>query len=74
MVCGSVQIWEVQDNERLLMKKWQNVGLLLFTVSEHTSLGGTYSGIEQMGLLWSLRQVPGSKPGLRWVTKEVQQH
>lgn len=27
-----------------------------------------------MGLLWSLRPVPGSKPGLRWVSKEVQEH
>ncbi|CAM9279698.1 unnamed protein product, partial [Lampetra planeri] len=34
-------------------------------VSEDASLGGTYSGVEPMGLLWSLRPVPGSKPGLR---------
>ncbi|XP_041795557.1 peroxisomal succinyl-coenzyme A thioesterase-like [Chelmon rostratus] len=34
-------------------------------VSEDPSLGGTYSGVEQMGLLWSLRPVPGSKPALR---------
>ncbi|XP_029697319.1 bile acid-CoA:amino acid N-acyltransferase-like isoform X2 [Takifugu rubripes] len=34
-------------------------------VSEDTSLGGTYSGVQQMGLFWSLRPVPGSKPGLR---------
>uniref|UniRef100_A0A3P8TYZ1 Acyl-CoA thioesterase 19 n=1 Tax=Amphiprion percula TaxID=161767 RepID=A0A3P8TYZ1_AMPPE len=34
-------------------------------VSQDTSLGGTYSGVEAMGLLWSLRPVPGSKPGLR---------
>ncbi|CAF87682.1 unnamed protein product, partial [Tetraodon nigroviridis] len=33
--------------------------------SEDPSLGGTYSGTQPMGLLWSLRQVPGSKPGLR---------
>ncbi|XP_028255287.1 acyl-coenzyme A thioesterase 1-like [Parambassis ranga] len=33
-------------------------------VSEDPSLGGTYSETEPMGLLWSLRPVPGSKPGL----------
>ncbi|XP_029282933.1 acyl-coenzyme A thioesterase 4-like [Cottoperca gobio] len=33
-------------------------------VVEDPSLGGTYSGVEQMGLLWSLRPVPGSKPSL----------
>ncbi|KAJ0069785.1 hypothetical protein NL108_014343 [Boleophthalmus pectinirostris] len=32
---------------------------------EDPSLGGTYEGVEPMGLLWSLRPVPGSKPGLR---------
>ncbi|XP_060933262.1 peroxisomal succinyl-coenzyme A thioesterase-like [Limanda limanda] len=33
-------------------------------VSEDLSLGGTYLGVEPMGLLWSLTPVPGSKPGL----------
>ncbi|KAK7891304.1 hypothetical protein WMY93_023267 [Mugilogobius chulae] len=32
---------------------------------EDLSLGGTYEGVEPMGLLWSLRPVPGSKAGLR---------
>ncbi|XP_072242569.1 peroxisomal succinyl-coenzyme A thioesterase-like [Leuresthes tenuis] len=41
-------------------------------VSEDASLGGTYSGIEPMGLLWSLKPVPGSKPGLRMRKKNVQ--
>ncbi|XP_041795833.1 peroxisomal succinyl-coenzyme A thioesterase-like [Chelmon rostratus] len=41
-------------------------------VSEDTSLGGTYSGVEQMGLLWSLRPVPGSKPDLRLRKVNVQ--
>ncbi|XP_023125506.2 peroxisomal succinyl-coenzyme A thioesterase-like isoform X1 [Amphiprion ocellaris] len=41
-------------------------------VSQDTSLGGTYSGVEAMGLLWSLRPVPGSKPGLRLRKKNVQ--
>lgn len=36
-------------------------------VSEDSSLGGMYSGVEPMGLLWGLKPVPGSKPGLRWV-------
>ncbi|XP_062317866.1 bile acid-CoA:amino acid N-acyltransferase-like isoform X2 [Osmerus eperlanus] len=35
------------------------------------SLGGTYDGVEPMGLLWSLRPVPGSRPGLRLRKKEV---
>nr|XP_057942357.1 peroxisomal succinyl-coenzyme A thioesterase-like isoform X2 [Doryrhamphus excisus]XP_057942358.1 peroxisomal succinyl-coenzyme A thioesterase-like isoform X2 [Doryrhamphus excisus] len=34
-------------------------------VSRDSSQGGTYSWVEQMGLMWSLRPVPGSKPGLR---------
>ncbi|XP_047431803.1 peroxisomal succinyl-coenzyme A thioesterase-like isoform X2 [Mugil cephalus] len=35
------------------------------SVSEDLSFGGTYSGKESMGLLWSLRPVPGSRKGLR---------
>ncbi|XP_077598991.1 peroxisomal succinyl-coenzyme A thioesterase-like isoform X1 [Stigmatopora nigra] len=34
-------------------------------ISEEPSLGGTYYGVEPMGLLWSIRPVLGSKPGLR---------
>uniref|UniRef100_A0A7N8X3H5 Peroxisomal succinyl-coenzyme A thioesterase-like n=1 Tax=Mastacembelus armatus TaxID=205130 RepID=A0A7N8X3H5_9TELE len=41
-------------------------------VAEDLSLGGTYSGVEPMGLLWSLRPVPGSKPGLRMRKMNVQ--
>uniref|UniRef100_A0A1A8ITX5 Acyl-CoA thioesterase 19 n=2 Tax=Nothobranchius kuhntae TaxID=321403 RepID=A0A1A8ITX5_NOTKU len=41
-------------------------------VSEDSSLGGTYTGAEAMGLLWSLKPVPGSKPGLRMRKKNVQ--
>ncbi|KAM4733524.1 peroxisomal succinyl-coenzyme A thioesterase-like isoform 2-T3 [Anableps anableps] len=41
-------------------------------VSEDCSVGGTYSGVEAMGLLWSLKPVPGSKPGLRMRKKSVQ--
>ncbi|XP_021330943.1 peroxisomal succinyl-coenzyme A thioesterase isoform X4 [Danio rerio] len=35
------------------------------TVAKDESLGGTYEGTEQMGLLWSLRPVPGSRPAIR---------
>ena len=31
------------------------------TVSQEASLGGTYTGKEPMGLLWSMIPVPGSK-------------
>ncbi|XP_056273695.1 peroxisomal succinyl-coenzyme A thioesterase-like isoform X2 [Pseudoliparis swirei] len=41
-------------------------------VSEDPSLGGTYSGVEPMGLMWSLRPVPGSKSGLRMRKMDVQ--
>ncbi|XP_051808106.1 peroxisomal succinyl-coenzyme A thioesterase-like [Acanthochromis polyacanthus] len=41
-------------------------------VSQDASVGGTYCGVEAMGLLWSLRPVPGSKPGLRLRKKNVQ--
>ncbi|XP_049429461.1 peroxisomal succinyl-coenzyme A thioesterase-like [Epinephelus fuscoguttatus] len=41
-------------------------------VSEDPSLGGTYSGVEPMGLLWSLRPVPGNNPGLRLRKMNVQ--
>lgn len=35
------------------------------SASEHLSLGGTYTGKEPMGLLWSSRPEPGSRKGLR---------
>ncbi|XP_039470367.1 peroxisomal succinyl-coenzyme A thioesterase-like isoform X2 [Oreochromis aureus] len=41
-------------------------------LSEDPSIRGTYSGVEQMGLLWSLRPIPGSKPGLRMRKKNIQ--
>ncbi|KAM9807677.1 acyl-coenzyme A thioesterase 1-like [Neosynchiropus ocellatus] len=40
--------------------------------TEDPCLGGTYSGVEPMGLMWSMRPVPGSKPGLRLRIKNVQ--
>ncbi|KAK7891302.1 hypothetical protein WMY93_023265 [Mugilogobius chulae] len=39
---------------------------------EDLSLGGTYEGVEPMGLLWSLRPVPGSKPGLCIAERNVE--
>ncbi|XP_034095989.1 acyl-coenzyme A thioesterase 5-like isoform X2 [Gymnodraco acuticeps] len=44
----------------------------IVNVSQDPSLGGTYSGVEPMGLLWSLRPVPGSKTGLRLRKMNVQ--
>nr|XP_023694720.1 acyl-coenzyme A thioesterase 4-like isoform X1 [Paramormyrops kingsleyae] len=41
------------------------------TADRHESLGGTYEGVEPMGLLWSLRPVPGSRTGLRLRKKHV---
>ncbi|XP_042258413.1 acyl-coenzyme A thioesterase 1-like isoform X2 [Thunnus maccoyii] len=35
------------------------------SVAEDLSFGGTYTGIEPMGLLWSMCLVPGSQKGLR---------
>ncbi|XP_062848309.1 peroxisomal succinyl-coenzyme A thioesterase-like isoform X1 [Trichomycterus rosablanca] len=40
-------------------------------VSTNASLGGSYSGVEPMGLLWSMKPVPGSRPGLRFRKKDV---
>ncbi|XP_076026250.1 peroxisomal succinyl-coenzyme A thioesterase-like [Genypterus blacodes] len=41
-------------------------------VCEDVSLGGTYTGVEPMGLLWSLGPAPGSKPWPRWRKMEIQ--
>ncbi|KAK9976107.1 hypothetical protein ABG768_021313 [Culter alburnus] len=35
------------------------------------SLGGTYEGTEPMGLLWSMRPIPGSQQGLRLRKRDV---
>ncbi|KAJ7997654.1 hypothetical protein DPEC_G00214380 [Dallia pectoralis] len=37
----------------------------LINVDTDASLGGTYDGLEPMGLLWSMKPVPGSRTGLR---------
>ncbi|KAK2867428.1 hypothetical protein QQF64_023113 [Cirrhinus molitorella] len=41
-------------------------------VSRDKCLGGTFEGVEAMGLLWSMRPVPESKPGRRFQKKNVQ--
>uniref|UniRef100_A0A8C2H3B7 Uncharacterized protein n=1 Tax=Cyprinus carpio TaxID=7962 RepID=A0A8C2H3B7_CYPCA len=35
------------------------------------SLGGTYDGTEPMGLLWSMRPIPGSRHGLRIRKRDI---
>lgn len=40
-------------------------------VANDASLGGTYDGVEPMGLLWSIRPVPGSRTGLRLRKKDI---
>ncbi|KAL0968095.1 hypothetical protein UPYG_G00262350 [Umbra pygmaea] len=44
----------------------------LVNVESNVSLGGTYDGLEPMGLLWSMKPVPGSRTGLRLRKKEIQ--
>ncbi|KAI4874663.1 hypothetical protein NFI96_031148 [Prochilodus magdalenae] len=41
------------------------------TVAKDASVGGTYKGVEAMGLMWSMRPVPGSRGGLRLRKKDV---
>ncbi|XP_041819702.1 bile acid-CoA:amino acid N-acyltransferase-like [Chelmon rostratus] len=43
----------------------------MVSVAEDLSLGGTYTGKEAMGLLWSMRTVPGSREGLRLRKRDV---
>ena len=38
---------------------------ILSPVSKDASVGGTYQGVESMGLLWGMVPVPGSRTGLR---------
>ncbi|OWF36219.1 acyl-coenzyme A amino acid N-acyltransferase 1-like [Mizuhopecten yessoensis] len=40
-------------------------------VSVQPSLSGTYTGVDQMGLVWSMCQIPGQRPGLRLFKKDV---
>ncbi|XP_068442627.1 peroxisomal succinyl-coenzyme A thioesterase-like isoform X3 [Clinocottus analis] len=41
------------------------------SLAEDLSFGGTYTGKEAMGLLWSMRPVPGSREGLRLRKRNV---
>ncbi|XP_036376192.1 peroxisomal succinyl-coenzyme A thioesterase-like isoform X1 [Megalops cyprinoides] len=41
------------------------------TVAEDASVGGSYQGTEPMGLLWSMKPVPGSRTGLRLRKEDV---
>ncbi|KAF7694092.1 acyl-CoA thioesterase 18 [Silurus meridionalis] len=41
------------------------------TVAKDSSVGGTYTGVESMALMWSLRPVPGSRTGLRLRKSDV---
>ncbi|KAF1372179.1 hypothetical protein PFLUV_G00262490 [Perca fluviatilis] len=41
------------------------------SVTDDLSFGGTYTGKEAMGLLWSMRPVPGSREGLRLRRRNV---
>ncbi|XP_078693766.1 acyl-coenzyme A amino acid N-acyltransferase 1-like [Branchiostoma floridae x Branchiostoma belcheri] len=40
-------------------------------LGKQSALGGTYTGIDQMGLFWSLQPSPGQKTGLRLRKKDV---
>ncbi|XP_076120682.1 acyl-CoA thioesterase 19 [Alosa pseudoharengus] len=40
-------------------------------VAKDASIGGSYDGVEPMGLLWSMKPIPGSRPGLRFRKKDV---
>ncbi|KAI4874654.1 hypothetical protein NFI96_031146 [Prochilodus magdalenae] len=41
------------------------------TVAKDVSVGGTYKGVEAMGLMWSMHPAPGSRGGLRLRKKDV---
>ncbi|XP_002735233.2 acyl-coenzyme A thioesterase 1-like [Saccoglossus kowalevskii] len=42
-------------------------------LDKHPSIGGTYTGIEPMGLFWSMVQSPGQMTGIRYVKLDVTQ-
>ncbi|KAL2102599.1 hypothetical protein ACEWY4_001767 [Coilia grayii] len=41
------------------------------SVTEDASTGGTYTGVEPMGLLWSMHPIPGSRHGLRLRKRDI---
>ena len=40
-------------------------------VCRDTSLGGSYSGVEAMGLIWSMKPAPGQRKGIRLIKRDV---
>ena len=40
-------------------------------VSSQPSVGGSYIGVEPMGLLWSMKPSPGQRDGIRLLKKDV---
>ncbi|XP_065072225.1 bile acid-CoA:amino acid N-acyltransferase-like [Rhopilema esculentum] len=40
-------------------------------LSRDSSFGGTYKGIDNMGLFWSMLVAPGQRKGARFITKDV---
>ncbi|OWF36221.1 acyl-coenzyme A amino acid N-acyltransferase 1-like isoform X2 [Mizuhopecten yessoensis] len=40
-------------------------------VTKHESVSGNYTGVDAMGLIWSMERAPGQSPGLRPGTKDV---
>ena len=40
-------------------------------IAKDASFGGTYKGVDGMGLFWSMLPVPGQRKGIRWVTRDV---
>ena len=40
-------------------------------VGHDLSIGGSYSGVEPMGLIWSMKQAPGQKKGIRLFKRDV---
>ncbi|XP_072018261.1 bile acid-CoA:amino acid N-acyltransferase-like [Amphiura filiformis] len=41
------------------------------SMEQNSSLGGTFTDVEPMGLFWSMISSPGQKPGLRYAKKDV---
>ena len=40
-------------------------------VSSQPAVGGSYAGVEPMGLLWSMKPSPGQRDGIRLLKKDV---
>ena len=40
-------------------------------IARDASFGGTYKGIDGMGLFWSMLPIPGQRRGARWTTRDV---